>query len=196
VGAARLDWRETLTLAADLALVGILVTVGIVLVVPAGGTVATASYAVHHWCEYRSWPTFADLAHGFRRAFWPGLVAFAVAAAATALLLLDFSALARGAVPGGRPMLVLTAVVAAALVGLAAAVVVEVGRRGAVGWRASIRSVVPAAGATWWLVPALAGAVLLPAFLAWLVPVLVPLVAGYVLFAVHVVARRAASRLN
>jgi hypothetical protein len=60
-----------------------------------------------------------------------------------------------------------------------------------VSWRASVRSAVPAAVASWWLVPALAGAVLLPALLSWLVPVVVPLIGGYVLFAVHVVVRRA-----
>jgi hypothetical protein len=116
---ARLEWRETLTLAADLALVGVLLTAGTVLVVPAGGAVATASYAIDHWCEHRSWPRLADLGATFRRAFWPGLAAFAVAVVAIALLVLDFSALARGLVPGGRPLLLLTALVEAALVAAA-----------------------------------------------------------------------------
>jgi hypothetical protein len=40
-------------------------------------------------------------------------------------------------------------------------------------------------------VPALVGAAAVPALLVWLVPMLVPLVAGYVLFAFHVVFRRA-----
>jgi hypothetical protein len=188
---ARLDGRETFTLAADLALVSVLVTLGTLPLVTAGGTVATASYAVDHWCEHRSWPTAAELAHAFRRALWPGLPAFAVGLVVAAALVLDLAGLASGAVPGGPPLLALTAVLAAAVAGLAAVVVVEVGRRSAVGWRAAVRSAVPAAGANWWLVPALVGAVALPALLAWLVPVLVPLLAGYVLFALHVVARRA-----
>ncbi|PMR63128.1 hypothetical protein C1A38_00675 [Verrucosispora sp. ts21] len=93
--------------------------------------------------------------------------------------------------PGGGVGLVATVVVAAALLGYAAAIVVEVGRTGGTGWAAAV----PRAARTCLDHPAtcaaLAGTSLVAVLLGVLVtPVAVPILAGYALAAVHAVARR------
>ena len=88
--------------------------------------------------------------------------------------------------PGGTPLLVLTAVLVAAAAGYAGLAVVAIGADPGRPWRAAARRV-PLNRA----LPAAAGVLALAGLLAVLVhPVLVPVLAGYALFALHVVARR------
>lgn len=188
------DWRDTFSTAADLALAGIVVTVLALPLLTAGAAVATGSTAIRHWVEHRSWPGLRELAELFRRALLPGLGATLVAVAVTVLLILDLAGLASGTVPGGTPLVVVTALLAAAAIGLAAVVVVEVGDRGARGWLASTRAAVHRAVASPWLVPAMIGTLVVPVILALLIPIVAPIALGFTLFAIHVVAVRIPDR--
>ena len=181
----RQPWRDTVRVAADLALLGVVVTAAALAVVTAGAAVATGSAALHHFLTHDRWPGARDAGRVFRRALLPGLAASACAAGAAALLLLNLLAIAAGLVPGGRPMAVLTVVLAAAAAGWAGLVVVRVGAGGGHGWRAAARTATTPAALL-----AAAGVVALAVFLAVLVhPVLTPVLAGYALFALHAVAR-------
>ena len=174
----RQDWRNSLRLAADLALLGRLVSVAALPVVTAGAAVATGSAAVHHFLEHDRWPGPRACWAVFRRSLLPGFVATVVFAVAALLVVADFLALRRGLVPGGVPMMLLTLAAAAVAAGYAGLLVVARGS----GRRLSISSVASAAGV-----------VTVAAVLAVLIhPVLVAVLLGYVLFALHVVARRAA----
>jgi hypothetical protein len=105
------------------------------------------------------------------------------------LLALDVAALRNGAVPGGAPLLAVTAVLAVAAAGVAGVLLAAIGAHPG-RWRDAAREV-PLART----VPAAAGIVALAALPAALVhPVLVPVLAGYTLFALHVVTRRLAAR--
>jgi hypothetical protein len=178
-GAARRDWRDTVRVAADLALLGLLVSAAALPVLTAGAAVATGSAAVHHYLEYDRWPGPALCRRMFRRRFLPGLAVTLAFVAAAVLVAVDLRALRSGWVPGGAPLIALTAVAAAAAVGYLGLVVVAAGA----GWDA--RAVRPGT------VAAMAGVVALAVVLAVLVhPVLVPVLAGYTIFALHVVARR------
>jgi hypothetical protein len=109
--------------------------------------------------------------------------------AAAALIAVDVLALRTGAVPGGGPMLLVMLALAAAAAGFAGLVVVAAVDRPA-GTRvlaAALSVAVARPGA----LAAATGVVALAAVLAVLVhPVLVPVLVGYALFALHVVARR------
>ena len=69
----RPDWRDSLALAADLALLGIVTTLAALPVVTAGAALATASVAADHVCRDRALPPVPLLWHTFRRALLPGL---------------------------------------------------------------------------------------------------------------------------
>ncbi|WBB52598.1 hypothetical protein [Verrucosispora sp. WMMD573] len=185
------DWRDTVSDAADLALLGILAVLAAVPVLTAGAAVGTASAAVHSWLTTGSWPPARLTLSRFGRALLPGVPAVLIGLAAAGLLVADLAALATGRVPGGTVALVLTIVVAAALLGYAAAIVVEVGRAGGTGWRSAVTRAARACldhPARW---AALAGTALVVVLLSVLVtPVAVPILAGYALAAVHAVARR------
>ena len=183
----RRDWRETVRIATDLALLGFLVTLAALPLVTAGAAVAAGSAAVHHHLEYDRWPAARACWSVFRRSFVPGLLAGLAVAAAALLLAIDVLAVRSGTVPGGTPLLALTALLGVAGVGYGALVVVAVGAEPERGRRAVAAGVArrgrAAAGA--------AGVLLLTALLALLVhPMLVPVLAGYALFALHVVTRR------
>jgi hypothetical protein len=185
----RRDWRETVRIATDLALLGFLVTLAALPLVTAGAAVAAGSAAVHHHLEHDRWPTARASWAVFRRALGPGLLAGLAVAAAVLLLVIDLLAVRSGAVPGGTPLLVLTVVLAAAGAGYGALVIVAVGADPEHGWRAALATV-PGRGRA---ALAAAGVVLLTTLLAVLVhPALVPVLAGYALFALHVVTRRTA----
>ncbi|WP_341716124.1 hypothetical protein QQG74_19110 [Micromonospora sp. FIMYZ51] len=185
------DWRDTVRDAADLALLGILTVLAAAPVLTAGAAVGTASAAVHDWLGTGTWPTARRTLARFGRGLLPGLPATLLGLAVVGLLVADLVALASGRVPGGAVALSLTTVVAAALLGYAAALVVEVGRTGGTGWRsAAIRAARACLDhpATW---AGLAGTAVVAALLGVLVtPVAVPILAGYALAAVHAVARR------
>ncbi|MEV4755675.1 hypothetical protein AB0J86_11270 [Micromonospora sp. NPDC049559] len=190
--APRHDWRDTLRNATDLALLGVLVTVAALPVLTAGAAVATASSAVRHWLAYDRWPDARRLLRDFGRGVLPGAGATLAAGAAAALLGLNLLALGRGLVPGGRPLLVVTAALAVAAVGLAGLTVVEVGRRGGRGWLLAVRAAARLAGRRPVALLASAGVLVLAAVLgAMVLPLLTPILAGYTLFALHAVARRA-----
>jgi hypothetical protein len=186
----RRDWRDALTAATDLALLGVVVTVAALPVVTAGAAVATASAAVHDFCANQTMPAWRVSAARFTRGLLPGLGATGVGLVITALLIIDGSAVGRGVVPGGRGLLIGTFVVGLAVLGFCGLVVVEVGRGGGAGWLAALRRAWPVALARPGLPLALGGAVAIAVFLGLVLPVVVPLLVGYLLFALHVVTRR------
>jgi hypothetical protein len=182
------DWRDTVRGAADLALAGVLVTLAALPVLTAGAALAAGSAAVHHLVTHGSWPGVRACWAVFRRSLVPGAVATAAATTVAVLLVLDLAALRAGAVPGGPGVLVVTALVAAALTGLAALTVAELGTRG---WWAALRAAVSTAGRRPGALAAAAGVVGLAGLLALLVhPVLVATLPGYALFALHVLHAR------
>ncbi|MER7419571.1 hypothetical protein ABT346_22800 [Micromonospora peucetia] len=190
-GPARRDWRDVLTDATDLAVLGIALTLAALPVLTAAAAVAAASAAVHDRYTTGSWPSARENLTRYGRALLPGAAVSVLAVAALGLLAVNVAALAGGRVPGGAPLLLVTVAVSAALAGYAALVVVEVGRRGGRGWRDAARA---AAGAcrtrpgTW---AAAAGVGVVAALLAVLItPVALPILAGYVVAALHAVARR------
>jgi len=208
----RRDWRETVQVATDLALLGLLVTVAAAPVVTAGAAVAAGSAAVHHYLEYDSWPGPGFCWSVFRRRLVSGFAVSAACGVALTLVVIDILALRAGTVPGGRPLMVLTVVVAAVAAGYVGLVVVAAGAADSARLRslgsasalvadaAGLRSasldesvagppdVVGRRPAT---IAAAAGVVALAGVLVMLVhPVLSPVLAGYTLFALHVVARR------
>ncbi len=178
-------WRDTLRVAADLALLGVAVTAAALPVVTAGAAVATGSAALHHFLRHDHWPGARALTRTFRRGLLPGLAASACAAGAAGLLTLNLLAIEAGVVPGGRPLTLLTVALAAAAAGWAGLVVVRVGVRGGRGWWAAARTATTPAALL-----AAAGVVALSVLLGVLVhPALTPVLAGYALFALHAVAR-------
>ena len=183
----RRDWRDTVQVATDLALLGLAVTAAALPLLTAGAAVAAGSAAVHHHLEYDRWPAARACWSVFRRSLAPGLLAGLAVAAAALLLAVDVLAVRSGTVPGGTPLLALTALLGVAGAGYGALLVVAVGTEPERGRRAVAAGIArrgrAAAGA--------AGVLLLTSLLALLVhPMLVPVLAGYALFALHVVTRR------
>ncbi len=172
------DWRDSLRLAGDLALLGIVVTVLSLPLLTAGAAVATGSYAIGHLLDEGRWPSFADCWRTFRRRLVPGLWAGPAVAVAIGLIVLDVAALRRGVVPGGAPMLAVVLAVAAFGAGSVALLAVRAGSPVTGIFRpATVLSAIAI----------LAVAALLAGFIH---PVLVPVLAGYALFALHAVVRR------
>ena len=194
VPARRADWRDTLRDAADLAFVGILVIVASLPVVTAGAAVATASAAIHDRYTDGRWPELATTARRYARAILPGVPVTLIALVAAVLLGLDLWVTRTGAVPGGAVVFVVTLLVAIALAGVAGIAVVEVGRTGASGW-------LPAARRAWAMASshplralAVGGVIGVAVLLSAMVPITAPILAGYVILALHAVARRRSSR--
>lgn len=188
-------WRDTVRNASDLALLGILVTVGSLGVVTAGAAVAAASAAVHDWSGDERWPGARVTAGRFVRGLLPGVVPTLVAALGGGLLLVNLAAITRGLVPGGVVAAVPTLLILIAAAGLAGLTVVEVGRSGGVGWRAAARVAFASGQRRPVAVLACAGVVTLVAALGlMIIPVLVPVLGGYAILAMHAVARRLPAR--
>lgn len=188
--ATRVGWLDTVRDASDLALLGILTTVGALGVVTTAAAVATASTALHHWQEHGYWPTARDITHRYGRALLPGIPVTLLAAAAGGLLGLNLTAFDNGAVPGGTALFYLTLALVVVVVGYASLVVVEVGRDNA-GWRAAARRAAAGARRHPNAVAALSGVTLLAGILAvTVIPVAAPILVGYLLFAQHAVTRR------
>ncbi|MBQ0901092.1 hypothetical protein [Micromonospora sp. U21] len=187
----RRDWRDVVRDAADLALLGILLTLAAVPLLTAAAAAGTASAAVHDWTRTGSWPSARTTLRRFGRSVLPGVPVSLLALAVAGLLAADLAALATGRVPGGPPALLVTALVSAGLAGYAGLVVVEVGGNGGGRWRAAARSAARACldAPTRWA--ALTGVTALAGLLAVLVtPVAVPILAGYTVAALHAVAAR------
>lgn len=181
------DWRDSLRLAADLALLGIVVTLLSLPLVTAGAAVATGSHAIHHLTTEGRWPSFADCRQAFRARLVPGLVAGPAVAAAAVLIVLDVAGLRRGAVPGGGPALVAVLTAAALAAGYAGLVAVRAGARE----RGAARDALALALNRPLAAVAAAAVLAVAALLAVLIhPALVPVLAGYTLFALHAVTRR------
>jgi len=180
------DWRNSLRLAADLAFLGIVVTLLSLPLLTLGAAVATGSAAIHHLVTEGRWPSLADCWRTFRRRLLPGLVAGPAVLAGSALLALDVAALRRGAVPGGTAALTLVLAVAVLVAGYAALVAVRSGiGPGACRSALALATARPAAPV------AAAGVLAVAGLLAMLIhPALVPVLAGYALFAMHAVSRR------
>ncbi|GAA4730437.1 hypothetical protein [Phytohabitans rumicis] len=184
-------WYDTIRNASDLALLGILTAVGSLGVVTAGAAVATASAAVHDWSAEERWPAVRVTLRRFARALLPGVVPTLVGLASVVLLVLNLAAITRGVVPGGVALAVPTFLLLVAAAGLAGLTVVEIGRRGAAGWWAAARAALRTGQAQPRAVLAGAGVIALVAALGlMIIPVLVPVLAGYAIFALHAVARR------
>ncbi len=178
----RRDWRDTVRAAADLAVLGFLLTAASLPVLTAGAAVGTASEAVRHFLAYDSWPPAADLRATFRRRLVPGWWAGPAVLAGVALVVVDLAGLRRGLVPGGPLVLTVVLIAAVLAAGWTALVAVLAGRP---------RAAVALAAAHPPLLLAASGVVLVAALLADLVhPVLIPILAGFALFALHAVAAR------
>jgi hypothetical protein len=189
----RPDWRDTFSTAADLALLGFVSVVGCLPVVTAGATLATASVAVDHLCGSRSLPAARDLTRTFVRALPGGLAALSVASVGALLLGLDLRLLAAGTIPGGPVAVALIAVVGSVAVALSCAVVVRVGQNGGTGWVAAVGWSLRLVRARPLYVFAMLVTVAVPVALALAVPVLVFILPGFALYALHAVVRRAAA---
>jgi hypothetical protein len=190
--APRPDWRDSVALAADLALLGILVALASLPVLTAGAALATASVASDHVCVNRTLPPFAALGRTFLRALLPGLGATLVGLAVAVLVALDLRAVASGRVPGGVPLIVATSLVAAAALAVALLALVRVGATEGRGWARAVRWAVGRLAARPWLGVVVLLVVALPAVLASAIPVTALFLAGFALFALHVVVRATA----
>ena len=181
------DWRDSLRLAADLALLGIVVTLLSLPLVTAGAAVATGSHAIHHLTTRGRWPSLADCWASFRARLAPGLVAGPAVAVAVVLIVLDVAGLRRGAVPGGGPALVAVLTAAALAAGYVGLVAVLAGGRE----RGAARAALTLAFGRPLAVVAAAAVLAVATLLAMFVhPALVPVLAGYAIFALHAVTRR------
>jgi len=187
----RPDWRESLSAAADLALIGFLTVFGCLLVVPAGAAATTASVAVDHLCRTRSLPSTRDLVRTAARSLLPGFAAVAVAAGAGLLIAFDVRLLAAGTIPGGPVALAAIALMAAGLAAVAATTLVRVGQTGGTGWVPALRWSLRLLRARPLTGFAVLVTVAVPVALALAVPVLGFLLPGFALYALHVVVRRA-----
>ena len=190
----RPDWRESLTNAADLALLGIAVILGCLPLVTAGAAITAASVAADRLCARHAVPGPRDLLAAARRALWSGAAVTVVALVVTTVLVVDVWLLRTAAVPGARVVTAVLALVTAGLVTVAAVAVVRVGQDQASGWRRamrwSVRLLLDEPGSAIAILATLA----VPTVLAVTMPVTSLLLPGFVLFALHVVVRRADRR--
>ncbi|GAA3451946.1 hypothetical protein [Dactylosporangium matsuzakiense] len=186
----RRDWSETITVAADVALVGLFVTVASVPLVTLGAAVRTGSSAVGVIArgEKVSLPAMWRL---FRASLVRGLVASLAAFALVLLLVYNVGAVAGGRVPGGSPALAGTGVAVVVLLAIGMLTLVRLGRdTSPSSWREALRW----AARTAWRQPgaaaAVAGVSAVAAALALFVPLTAPLLVGYALYAAHAVTTR------
>ncbi|MEV0719471.1 hypothetical protein [Asanoa sp. NPDC050611] len=121
------DWRDTVRVATDVAVLGLLLVATSLPVLTTGAAFATASFAVHHFLTHDRWPRRRAVGRVFRRTLLPGAAATVAVAAAAWLVTVDLAAVSHGTVPGGAVMLGVTAVIAAAGVGYAALALVALG---------------------------------------------------------------------
>ncbi|WP_433077519.1 hypothetical protein ACQP1P_34740 [Dactylosporangium sp. CA-052675] len=184
------DWLETVTVAADVALVGVAVTIASAPLVTAGAAIRTGSSAIHAIGRGEKVDLRA-MGRLFRASLLRGAVAGAAAAGCALLLVFNVGAVAAGRVPGGSPALAGTGAAAAVLLAIGMLSVVRLGRdTSPAGWRDALRW----AGRTAWRQPgaaaAVAGVSAVAAVLAVFVPLTAPLLVGYTLYAAHAVTAR------
>jgi hypothetical protein len=179
----RPDWRDSVALAADLALLGILVALASLPVLTAGAALATASAASTTYVCTRTLPPFATLGRTFLRALLPGLGATLVAGAAAVPGRPRPAGRGVGAGPGGVPLTVVTSLIAAAAVAIALLALVRVGATGGRGWLRALRWAAGRLAARPWVGVVVLLVVALPAVLAAAIPVTALFLAGFALFA-------------
>lgn len=184
----RSPWRDAFRTAADLAIVGFLTAFLCCGLITAGAALLTASRAVEHHLAHDAWPAPRALASSFRRALLPGLALSAAVIVVGGLLVADLLALRSGRVPGGVPMLVVVSLAGLAAAGLGAMVLVSAARlRLLPAVRDALRTVASHPGR----LAATASVLAVAGTLAVLIhPVLIPVLLGHLLFALHVLARR------
>jgi uncharacterized membrane protein YesL len=187
----RPDWRDSLSTASDLALIGIGVALLSVPVVTAGAALATATVAVDELCRTRSLPAVRDLARTFVRAAPAGLLALVVSAIVGLLLYVDILFLAAGTIPGGVPVIAAVFVVGAVLLSLGLVTVVRVGQTAGTGWRTALRWSLRLLAARPLTGPAVLVAVAVPVALSLAIPAIAFVLPGFTLYALHVIVRRA-----
>ncbi len=193
---SRSDWRESVTQAADLTVLGFAVTLGCLPVVTAGATIAAASVAVDRLCSQRKLPDPRELLAAARRGLGSGLAVTAVALVVAGVLLLDVHLLRTASIPGAGVATAALALVAAGLLAVAAAATVRIGQDQASGWRAALRWSVRLLLHRPSCALAIVATVAVATTLAMAIPVLSLLLPGLVLFALHVVVRRASARMT
>lgn len=189
IGAGR-DWRDTLRNGADLALAGIVIFVLAAPLITAGAALATASAAMAEFCRVERFPPAGDSARRFGKAILPGLGASLIAFVLIWLFAVDLRLLREGTVPGGPVLIAATTIVAVLVLGVAGLTLVGVGRAGGTGWRSAARAAVDVAVRRPGVALAEGGVLTLAVLLAVLIPVCAPILLGYAIFALHVVARR------
>ncbi|MFI5910752.1 hypothetical protein [Dactylosporangium sp. NPDC051541] len=184
------DWQETITVAADVALVGLFVTAASVPLVTLGAAVRTGSSAVGVIArgEKVSLPAMWRL---FRASLLRGFVASLAVLALALLLAFNVDAVAGGRVPGGSPALAGTGVAVVVLLSIGLLGLVRLGRDPSPSsWREALRW----AARTAWRQPgaaaAVAGVSAVAAALALFIPLTAPLLVGYALYAAHAVTAR------
>jgi hypothetical protein len=188
------DWRDTVSAASDLALLGIVTTLAALPVVTAGAVLGTASAAVHEWCSAERMPDPGTNLRRLRQGLLPGIGVVLATVAAVVLLGLDLAAVRSGVAPGGLPLLITTFTVILAGAGYAGLTVVEVGRSDGLGWLAAARRAYRTSVARPFVPLTLGGLVAVAGLLVLVFPPCLPLVVGYTLFGLHVVTGRLASR--
>jgi hypothetical protein len=192
------DWRDTISVASDVALVGLAVTAASVPLVTAGAAVRAGSAAVRAIAAGEG-VNARGVWRLFRASLLPGALGTAVVGAGALLLLFNVGAVASGRVPGGPAALAGTGVAAAVLLAIGMLGVVRLGTvdlhtiqaGGKVpGWREAFTW----AARTAWRHPgaaaAVAGASAVAAALAMMVPLTAPLLVGYALYGAHVLTAR------
>jgi hypothetical protein len=186
----RPDWRESVALAADLALLGIVVAFACLPLVTAGGALVAASVAVDRAGTDRSFPAIRELLGVLRRNLLRGLAATLIALVAAAAVAVDLLAVGGGRVPGGSLLLIVTALVAGGGIAVIGTALVRLGQTGGRGYRGALRYAVallrrkPIAGV------GVVVAVALPTMLATVIPATAILLPGFVLFGIHAVVRK------
>jgi hypothetical protein len=184
------DWLETITVAADVALVGVAVTAASIPIVTAGAAIRTGSSAVHAIAVGEKVDLRA-MWRLFRSSLLRGALATAASAVTALLLVFNVDAVAAGRVPGGSPALAGTGVAAVILLAIGMLSIVRLGRdTSRSGWRDALRW----AARTAWRQPgaaaAVAGVSAVAAVLAAFIPLTAPLLVGYALYGAHAVTNR------
>jgi hypothetical protein len=184
------NWRESVTVAADLAVVGFAVTVAALPVVTAGAALRAGSLAVRAIALDSRKLTVRELVRVYLRAVAPGAVASVLVAAGAAFLVVDFGAVGSGRVPGGFPVLAILGVAAAGAVAVCGLTVVRLGADPTGSWRSAARWAARTVGRQPIAAAAVTGVLIVAAAIGVMVPFTAPIVAGYALFALHVVSVR------
>ena len=183
-------WRETLTVAADLAVVGFAVTLLALPVVTLGAAVRAGSVAARAIAVDGGGFDLRGLWRVFVRSLLPGFVATVAVCAVAGFIVVDFGAVGGGRVPGGYPVLAALGVTAAITVAVCGLTVARLGHDRDGSWLGALRWAARAAGRQPVAVAAVAGVLTVAAAIGVMVPFTAPILVGYALYALHVLAGR------